>query len=123
MEICEETGGVRGLLIVDKYRSVVNYLYPIIVEISHKHRVLRDEGLAALLQQMRLFEVAAKSTQISKLYEADAGLAYLRDLLMVMADESRRILSRKRYEVASVLIAEVGALLGAWIRKTKSNSQ
>lgn len=119
MDPIETIGNTKGLLIVEKYRTAVQYLYPILVQISHKHRVLRDEVLSAVLVQMKLFEVAAKSTQISKLYEADAGLAYIRDLLSILADPTRKLLSLHQYETASIRIAEAGNMLGTWIKKKK----
>jgi len=63
-----------------------------------------------------LFYQAAKSNQVSKLYLADAGLADLRFLLRFLADEKRRFISRHQHEVAATHLAEVGAMLGAWIR-------
>jgi hypothetical protein len=87
-----------------------------LVNVSHKHRVLRDAMLTALFVQYRLFYEAAKSNQVSKIYIADAGLAHIKELLRFMAEPARKLVSRRQYEVASVHLAETGAMLGGWIR-------
>lgn len=106
----------ESMAIVDKYDGFVNYLYPMLVNTSRVHRVLRDTFIGAMLEQYRLFRDAGKSNQASKLYLADAGIAYLRDLLRIMANPVRRLISRRQYEIASVHLAESGAMLGAWIK-------
>lgn len=60
------------LAIVERYEGAVNYLYPLLLNMSHKHRVLRDAMLTALFEQYRLFYDAAKSSQVSRAYVADA---------------------------------------------------
>lgn len=105
-----------ALAIVQRYDGAVNYLYPLLINMSHKHRVLRDSMIAALFEQYRLFYEAAKSNQVSRVYIADAGLAHLKDLLRFMADPARKLVSRRQYEVASIHLAETGAMLGGWIR-------
>lgn len=105
-----------ALVVVEKYEVAVNYLYPLLLNISHKHRVLRDSVIAALFGQYRLFYEAAKSSQVSRVYVADAGLAHIKELLRFMADPARKLVSRRQYEVASVRLAETGAMLGGWIR-------
>lgn len=107
---------IQPLAIIEKFEGAVNYLYPMLINMSHKHRVLRDATLSALLEQYRLFYEAAKSNQASKIYIADAGLAYVKNLLRVMADPSRKMLSRRQYEVASVHLSETGAMVGGWLR-------
>ena len=106
----------RALSIVERYEGALNYLYPILLNVSHKHRVLRDETLRVMLAQIGLFNDAAKSNQVSRLHIADAGLATIRGFLRLLADPSRKLLSRRQYEVASVHLAETGAMLGGWIK-------
>lgn len=116
MDTPRDTEPKNALIIVEKYDDFVNYLYPMLINTSRQHRILRDTMLSAMLEQYRLFRDAGKSGQVSKLYIADAGLAYLRDLLRLMSDPARRLISRRQYEVASVRLAESGAILGAWIK-------
>jgi hypothetical protein len=68
---------------------------------------------------MGLFNDAAKSGQISKLYIADSGLSTIRDLLRVLSESNIRLLSKKQYGVSTLMLYEVGAMLGEWIRKTQ----
>jgi len=114
--VIPENAPRAALAIVQRYDGAVNYLYPLLINMSHKHRVLRDSMIAALFEQYRLFYEAAKSNQVSRVYIADAGLAHLKDLLRFMADPARKLVSRRQYEVASVHLAETGAMLGGWIR-------
>lgn len=105
-----------GLLVVEKFSMAINYIYPVLINISCKHRVVRDEAISALLQQQKLFYDAAKSDQISKLYLADSGLAYVKELLRFLVDKNRKLISLKQYDVTLIHIAETGNILGSWIR-------
>lgn len=105
-----------ALAVAERYAGAVNYLYPLLINVSHKHRIVRDRLLAALFDQDRLIYEAAKSGQMSRLYVADAGLAHIKSLLRFMADPARKLVSRRQCEVASVHLAETGAMLGTWIR-------
>jgi len=75
------------MVIVEKYERVVNYLYPIAQNLPRKHGVAKDMFLKTLFGQVDLFMKAGKSNQISRCYEADAGLASLRFWLRFLADE------------------------------------
>lgn len=60
------------MLIVERYESVIAYLYPIAQNIPRKHGVIRDMFIDRLFTQVDLFIEAGKSNQISRLYAADA---------------------------------------------------
>ena len=117
--IAEEIVSQKQLAIVDKYDSVVAYLYPIFHNLKKNQAMLRANALACLFEQVRLFIEAGKTSQVGKLYLADANLALLRWYLRFMADSGRRLISPHQHQVAGVLVAEVGNLLGAWIRSRK----
>lgn len=119
MLLIEEHASQRALAIVEKYEGALNYLYPILLNMSHKHRILRDETLKVMLVQIGLFNEAAKSNQISRLHVADAGLATIRGFLRLLADPNRKLISRRQYEIASVHLAESGSMLGGWIKAQK----
>lgn len=105
-----------AMAVVQRFDGFVNYLYPMLTNTNRVHRVLRDTAIAAVFEQYRLFHAAGKSNQISRVYEADAGLAFLKELLRFMASPERKLVSRRQYEVASVHLAETGAMLGAWVK-------
>lgn len=75
--------------------------------------------LETTFAQVKLFNEAAKSDQVSRLYLADAGLATLREFLRFAAEPTRKLISRHQHEVAEVHLAETGAMLGAWINKAQ----
>ena len=106
------------LLIVEKYERVITYLYPIIQRTPRKHGIARDQFLARLFDQAELFIQAGKSGQISRLYAADANLAMLRFYIRFFRGELHHI-TIKQEGYAQVLIAEVGAIMGAWINRLK----
>lgn len=114
--LSDEFASQRQLAIVERFEGFVNYLYPIALNISRSHHIARDRLLAAMFEQASLFVQGGKSSQVSKLYLADAGLSDLRFLLRFLAHDKRRLISRHQHEVASVHLAEVGKMLGAWIR-------
>lgn len=108
------------MLIVEKYERVINYLYPIAQNLPRKHGVARDMFLQALFGQVDLFVKAGKSNQISRCYEADAGLANLRFWLRFIADEKLRGMTKHQKETAQSLIAECGGILNKWIANSRA---
>lgn len=66
------------LVIVQKYETFLAYVYPIAQNLPRKHGVAKEMFLRDMLGQVELFIVAAKSGQISRIREADAGLTMLR---------------------------------------------
>ena len=118
MQTNDEWAVNQQLQIVEKYERVIEYLYPIIQSTPRKHGVSRDMFLQHLLRQVDFFLVAGKSNQISRLYAADAGLAMLRFWFRFMRNTVGHI-TKKQEEHALALIAEPGAMLGAWIKSKK----
>jgi len=110
---------MEQMLIVEKYETVIAYLYPIAQNLARQHGVAKAMFITCLLEQVRLFIEAGKSNQISRLYIADAGLAQLRFWLRFLHHKPVRGITIHQVEVAQALIAEVGRLLGAWIGKQK----
>ena len=108
------------LLIVEKYERVIAYLYPIIQRTPRKDGIARDKFLSRLFDQTELFIQAGKSSQVSKLYAADANLAMLRFYLRFFREGINHI-TIKQESHAQALIAEVGSILGAWIKSKKGN--
>ena len=103
--------------LIDKYSVFLRYIYPMLINMGGKHRVIRDKALTRVISQIGLFNDAAKSGQVSRLYLADAGLATIRDYLRILADHNIKLLSKKQYGVATTLLSEVGAMTGEWIKK------
>lgn len=114
---------VEQLAIVQKYEVFLNYFYPIAQNIPRKHGVAKLMLLDALLSQPALFIKAGKTGHISKLYEADAGLAQLRYWLRFCSHEDRRIITMRQHQTAEVMVSEVGRLLGSWIAGKKLANQ
>lgn len=110
---------VNQLLVISKYNTFFMYLYPILINMSGKHRVLRDKTIEAMINQFHLFNDAAKSNQVSKVYLADSGIATLRELIRILSNEKIKLLSQKQYGTSSLHLAEVGKILGSWIKHKK----
>jgi hypothetical protein len=109
------------MLIIEKHERVIAYLYPIIQRTPRQHAVVRDRVLNCLFNQADCIMQAGKSSQVSKLYIADANLSMLRMYLRFYREGLKHI-TEKQERHAQALIAEVGALLGAWIaRRRKGN--
>jgi len=105
----------RQLAIIERFEGFINYVYPIALNIRRTHYVARDLLITQMFEQISMFSQAGKSSQVSKLYLADAGLANLRYMMRFLSDSKRKLISRHQAEVASVHLAEVGKMLGAWI--------
>ena len=113
----ESTKCYDQMAIVEKYERVVAYLYPIAQSMPRRHGVAREMFLKCLLGQPDLFFQAGKSTQVSKIYAADAGLAQLRFWMRFLV--SLRCMTAHQLQTAQVLVAEVGAMVGAWVKRKK----
>jgi hypothetical protein len=107
------------MAIVERYETVISYLYPIAQSLPRKHGVVRDMFLQCLLGQVQLFVEAGKSNQVSRLYVADAGLAHLRFWLRFLLGSQVKGITSHQVETAQTLIAEVGRMLGAWVQQHK----
>lgn len=119
----EVTQCYEQMNIIEKYETVIAYLYPIAQNIPRKHGVAKAMFIECLLEQVKLIVEAGKSGQISRLYVADAGLSQLRFWLRFLVSKQVRSITPHQVETAQVLIAEVGRLLGAWIVKQKRRGQ
>ena len=115
----DQTATYEQLAVVEKYEAVVDYLYPIIQNCPRKHGVARDEMLRTLFGQVEHLIAAGKSGQPSRLYAADANLATLRFWLRFASSSKLTILTPHQHQVALVLVAEVGAMIGSWIKSAK----
>ncbi|WP_435659253.1 hypothetical protein [Ignatzschineria indica] len=108
----------ENLIIIEKYNRFVNYVYNPLINTNRKHKVARDALLQAISEQYRLFHYAVKSNQKSRIYDADAGLSYIRSLmrLLIHNKNDRRCFTLKQISVAESLLAEVGAILGSMLK-------
>lgn len=104
------------LVIVQKYEVFLAYAYPIAQNLPRRHGVAKEMFIRDMLAQVDLFIVAGKSNQVSRLREADAGLARLRFWLRFLSSPTCGILTQQQHRTGSVMLAEVGRLLGAWLR-------
>jgi hypothetical protein len=109
-----------GLAIVERYEAAMAYLYPIVQRCPRRHGKLRDALLGVMIDQVGLFYHAAKSRQASRIHAADANLATLRFWLRFAADPSVKIITPNQHRAALRLLAEVGAMLGAWIASQRN---
>jgi len=115
MEPVKELGKCYDqMAIVEKYERVIAYLYPIAQSMPRKHGVAREMFLKCLLGMPDLFFQAGKSNQISKIYVADAGLAELRFWMRFLL--SIHALTPHQQLTAQILLADVGAMVGAWVK-------
>ncbi len=110
------------MAIIEKYERVINYCYPIAQSMPRKHGIARDMFLKALFYQVELFYIAGKSNQISKIYDADAGLAHVRFWLRFLVMPSTRGITSHQHQVVLSMLAEVGSMLGSWITKRKGQN-
>ena len=125
---------MSDLILIEKYDIFLKYIYPALQEIPRKHGVLKARVIELVFSQAELIYKAIKSNQKSKLYEVDACLATVRhhlrflsetrnvsDFLNSDTNKSERkvgkfLLSSKRHQVASILLAEVGKIVGSMIK-------
>ena len=115
--VTDENVAVDGLAIIEKYEAFVFYLYPILQRCPRQHGVLRDVVIAALFAPIGALHHASKSRQVSRLHAVDAGFATLRSHLRFLVRASIKVVTPHQHRAALALLAEPGAMLGAWQRK------
>lgn len=111
----------NDLIIIEKYEKFLNYMYPIAQNIPRKHGIVKKMFIESLLGQVKLFSIAGKSNQVSKLYTCDAGLQEIRFWLRFMEDSNRKLITPKQHQVSSLQLEEVGKILGSWIKSLNRN--
>lgn len=106
------------LVLIHKYDSFVEYIYTPLNTAPKSQQVLRDVVLGCILEQYSLFHKAVKSGMVSRMYDADAGLATIRSYIKLLgsSDPSSRVLSLRQCETAETLLAECGKILGTMIK-------
>ena len=125
---------MSDLVLIEKYDSFLHYIYPTLQEIPRKHGVFKARVIELVFMQAELIYRAIKSNQKSKLYEVDAGLATIRHHLRFLSETrnitteideqtskavrkvGKYLLSSKRHQVASILLAVVGKIVGSMIK-------
>ena len=115
----DQNTNTRGLAIVERYEVFVLYLYPVLQAAPRRHGNARDGFMVAMFDQVALFHQAVKAGTPARLYAADANLATLRFWLRFAANPKVRIITPKHERAALRLLAEAGAMLGAWIANAK----
>lgn len=119
MEPTVDTSSMTELLIITKYNEYFMYLYPMVVNLSNRHRVLRDHMVSEMVSQYTQLHLAVKTNQLSKYYLADTGLATLREYMRILSSPNLKLMSLKQYGLASAKLTEVGKLLGSRIKDLK----
>lgn len=105
---------IDQLAILDKYEKVINYLYPIAQSIPRKHGTAKVMFIECLLHLPDILIQAGKSNQVSKIYLVDAAIAHLRFWLRFLL--TIKALSPHQLQTSQIMIAEVGAMVGSWIK-------
>lgn len=117
----DETSSGRDLVIIEKYRAAFAYLYDRLQSFPKCHGALRDGMITDARKIVGSLYHAVKSKQLSRLYAVDAEMAALRFDLQFACD--RRLISHHQHQVALRHLAEVGAILGQWIKTAKSSGR
>lgn len=115
----DDTSSYQQLAIVERYERFIDYVYPILQNCPRRHGIARDAFLNALFGQVEMFIIAGKSKQASRLYSADANLALLRFWLRFLASPGRKIITPNQHRAAQAHLAEVGRMMGAWLKSAK----
>lgn len=113
----------NSLIVINKYRTAFEYIYPLLINISNKHKILKDTCLNAIIEFHKTLHDASKSNVFSKINTADTNLAYIKELMSILASDKRKLISRHQYEVSTNLLSETGAIIGHWKKKVKQQQQ
>lgn len=127
------------LVMIEKYDKFLSYIYPRLQEIPRKHGILKEKIILLVFQQAELIYrlIKTKPMNKTKLYDLDAGLATVRHHLRFLAEtrnvttvfnketgkavrkEGKFLLDSKSHRNSSILIAEVGKMVGTIMKDNK----
>lgn len=82
----------------------------------NKHQIFKNMFMSILIKQPNLFYTAGVSGQISKLREADKGLAYIRWMMRTATLELGAKFGQQGIAEAERRIYVVGGMLNAWMK-------
>jgi hypothetical protein len=106
------------MLIVEKYERLIHSLYPILQSVPRSHGIARNMALEDLLSVPSAMIIAGKTGQVSKLYLIDAKLSTLRYWMRFFV--VKKCMTSNQEQTAQAIMAEVGSILGTWIKSKKS---
>lgn len=118
-QVKDQQASFEQMLLIEKHERVIAYLYPIVQRTPRCHGVARDKFLSCLFDQADLIMRAGKSKHISKIYEADANLGMIRFWIRFYRNDIKH-LTEKQENHALSLVAEVGRIIGAWIKSKRA---
>lgn len=99
--------------------DLLQWLIPVTVKFPRQHRFVLAQVVqqTALSLQENLIEASKVAQPAEALLQADINLAKLRTHLRLCHD--LKLLSTGQYEHVARMLAEIGRLLGGWIKHTK----
>ena len=113
----------HGLYMVEKYERVIDYLYPLAQTVPRKHGTFRELLTQHLFLVAEHLNDATKANQLSRCYVLDGSLGQLRLMLRFMVHHKRKLITEHQLETAQALMAEVGAMLGSWIKRLQEQKK
>lgn len=110
----------QALKIQQKWEDMAQYMYVVLRHIPKSERfTLGAEIRGCLWRGLRLI-IRANATRKDRmwyLYELDAEIKVLQGLLRT--GRGLKIIAHQKYETASLLLVELGKMLGGWIKHTR----
>jgi len=108
---------MKDLIIYQKVYDFMRYFFPIVERFpKHEKFVLQTQIKNCVLEIAKKIIKANKSRNKKPiLFEIDVLLEQLR--LLIRFSHDRKYLSTKKYEHSSMMLNEIGKLLGGWMKK------
>jgi len=110
------------LKILQKMYDLILYIYPVLVQFPKSEKfAMVAEIKNTCFEILKLITRANKEKQkLEHLRQLDASLELLRTQVRLSVD--LKFIPTKKYEVISRHLAEVGKMLGGWIRSSNINN-
>ncbi|MFW5988631.1 MAG: diversity-generating retroelement protein Avd [Desulfosudaceae bacterium] len=113
-------GNTQPLKIQQKWEDMAQYMYVVLRHIPKSERfTLGAEIRASIWRGLRII-IRANNTRKNRmhyLYELDAEIKVLQGLLRT--GRALGIIAHRKYENASLLLVELGRMLGGWIKHVR----
>jgi four helix bundle protein len=112
---------IKELSILTKIHDLTKYAYPALAQFpkSEKFAIVVDIKHCINLVLERAIEASKKYHKKTTLQDMDVELMKLRHYLRLSFELG--FLPQKKYEILSGMVAEIGKMLGGWLRQVTEN--
>lgn len=111
---------MESMVLYQKVYDFLKYIYPVLAQFPKFEKfALQTQIKTAMFEMLKSIIRFKKTGTKSHIYNADVELQFLKTLIRLSYDLEYKAMSKRRYEVASRHLAEIGKITGGIIEAVK----